>query len=140
MWWWWIFTFIRNCVSIFWFIAKNAKNPKMSFNGQPNMFFGKLISYTCDLHLKLDILNPLNIIFWSNSFLRESFDLQPFLSKFQKLWNFCMIWFFIKIIQWTCTLIKGACFCCIKSLNSIVWLHAFLLILKKKCNLDTWYS
>jgi hypothetical protein len=40
--------------------------PKMSFNGQLNMFSGKIISYTCDLHLKLDILNPLNIIFWSN--------------------------------------------------------------------------
>jgi hypothetical protein len=26
------------------------------------MFFGKIISYTCDMHLKLDILNPLNII------------------------------------------------------------------------------
>jgi hypothetical protein len=31
------------------------KNPKMSFNGQSNMFFGKIVSYTCDLHLKLDI-------------------------------------------------------------------------------------
>jgi hypothetical protein len=36
----------------------------MSFNGQLNMFFGMLISFTCDLHLKLDILNPLNIIFY----------------------------------------------------------------------------
>jgi hypothetical protein len=34
----------------------------MSFNGPPNMFFGKVISYTCNLHLKLYILNPLNII------------------------------------------------------------------------------
>ncbi len=32
----------------------------MSFDGQPNMFFGKIISCTCDLHLKLDILNLLN--------------------------------------------------------------------------------
>jgi hypothetical protein len=39
------------------------ENPKMSFNGQPNMFFGKIISYTCDLQLKLNILNPFNIFF-----------------------------------------------------------------------------
>jgi len=35
----------------------------MSFNGQPNMFFGKIISYTSELHLKLEILKPLNIMF-----------------------------------------------------------------------------
>jgi hypothetical protein len=35
----------------------------MNFNGQPNMVFGKIISYPCDLHLNLDILKPLNIIF-----------------------------------------------------------------------------
>jgi len=47
------------------------------------MFFGKIISCTCDLHLKLDNLNPLNIFFLSNAFLNESFALQPFPSKFQ---------------------------------------------------------
>jgi hypothetical protein len=36
------------------------------------MFFGRIISYTCDLHLKLDILNPLNIFFFSK-WLNESF-------------------------------------------------------------------
>jgi hypothetical protein len=30
------------------------------------MFFGKIISYTCDLHLELNILNPLNIMFMPN--------------------------------------------------------------------------
>jgi hypothetical protein len=30
---------------------------------------------TCDLHLMLDILNPLNIIFLSNGFKNESFAL-----------------------------------------------------------------
>jgi hypothetical protein len=49
------FTSIHNYVWIFLFIAKNIENPKMSFNGQPNMFFDKIISYTCDMHLKLDI-------------------------------------------------------------------------------------
>ncbi len=36
-----------------------------------------------DLHLKLNILNPLNIIFWLNGFKNEFFALQPFPSKFQ---------------------------------------------------------
>ncbi len=36
----------------------------MSFNGQPNMLFGMIICYTCDMHLKLNILNPLNIFFY----------------------------------------------------------------------------
>jgi hypothetical protein len=56
----------------------------MSFNGQPNMFFSKIISSTCDVHLKLDILNPLTIIFLSNGLKDESFALQPFPSKFQE--------------------------------------------------------
>ncbi len=55
----------------------------MKFNEQPNMFFGKIIYYTCDLLLKLDILNPLNIFFWSNGKKNESFALSPFPSKFQ---------------------------------------------------------
>jgi hypothetical protein len=56
-------------------MQKIPKNPKIGFNGQPNMFFGMFISFTCNLHLKLDILNPLNIIFLSNGFKNESFAL-----------------------------------------------------------------
>jgi hypothetical protein len=47
------------------------------------MFFDMFISCTCDLHLKLNILNPLNVIFLSNGIKNESFALQPFPSKFQ---------------------------------------------------------
>jgi hypothetical protein len=47
------------------------EDPKMSLNGQPNIFFGKINSYTCDLHLKLNILNTLNIFVLKN----ESFAL-----------------------------------------------------------------
>jgi hypothetical protein len=54
----------------------------MYFYGQLTMFFDKIISYTCDLHLKPDILNPLNI-FLLNGSQNESFALQPFLSKLQ---------------------------------------------------------
>jgi len=42
------------------------------------MFFGMFISFTCDLHLKLDILNPLNIFFYQMVYKKESFP-----SKFQ---------------------------------------------------------
>jgi len=56
-------------------MQKIPKNPKMSFNGQPDMFFGMFNSFTCDLHLKLNILNPLNIIFLSNGLKNESFAL-----------------------------------------------------------------
>jgi hypothetical protein len=58
--------------------------PKMNFNGQPNMFFGKIFSYTCDLHLKLNILNPLNTIcFFKWFFFLNSFSLQPSPSNFK---------------------------------------------------------
>jgi len=45
-------------------MQKIVENPKVTFNGQPNMFFDMFIFYTCDLHLKLNILNPLNTIFF----------------------------------------------------------------------------
>ncbi len=64
-------------------MQKILKNPKMSLNGQTNMFFSMFISNTCDLHLKLNILNPLNIIFLSEGSKNESFALQHFPSKFQ---------------------------------------------------------
>jgi hypothetical protein len=86
MWKWWFLTCIHNYVSIFWFIAKNVKNPlksQMNFNGQPNMFFGNIISYTCNLHLKLNILNPLDIFFllnnWKMNLLLQNFKTLKFL-------------------------------------------------------------
>jgi hypothetical protein len=39
------------------------------------MFFDKIIFYTCDMCLKLNILNPLNIFFVSSDFLNEFFAL-----------------------------------------------------------------
>jgi hypothetical protein len=46
------------------------------------MFFDKIIFCTCDLHLKLNILNSLNIIVLSNGLKNESFFLQFFFLKF----------------------------------------------------------
>jgi hypothetical protein len=128
MWQWWFFT----CVSIFLFIARNTKNPKMSFNRQPNMFFGKIISCTCDLHLKLNILNPLNIIVFPNHFKKKSFALQPFPSKFHNHESF--VWFGYSSSSSNGHVFSqnGTCFHCIKSLKSIVWLYAFILIFFQK--------
>jgi len=64
-------------------MQKILKNLKMSFNKQPNMFFGMFSSYICYLHLKLYILNPLKSIVLSNGFLKKSFALERFPSKFQ---------------------------------------------------------
>jgi hypothetical protein len=64
-------------------MQKFPKNLKMSFSEQPNMFLGMFISLTCDLHLKLDILNPMKMIFFLNGLKNEFFAMQPFLSKFQ---------------------------------------------------------
>jgi hypothetical protein len=79
--------------------SKNSQNNlKMSFNGHQTCF-NKNIFCTCDLHLKLDILNPLNIIYSSNNFLNELFSLQPFpLNKISRLWNFCIIWLCICLL------------------------------------------
>jgi len=54
----------------------------MSFNGQLNMFFGKIVSFIYALHITLEILNPLNI-FLSNG-LKKS-PLHPFKKNFKTL-------------------------------------------------------
>jgi hypothetical protein len=44
----------------------------MSFNGQPNMGFWQDYSCTCDLHLKLNIVNPLNESKHDKRYLKSS--------------------------------------------------------------------
>jgi hypothetical protein len=66
-------------------MQKIPENFKMSFNGQPNMFFGMFISFTCDLHLKLDILNSLNIIFLSNGLKMNPLPSSLFFQNFKTL-------------------------------------------------------
>jgi hypothetical protein len=55
------------------------------------MFFGKIISYTFDMHIRLDILNPLNIIVLSSGLKHEFSAFKPFLSNFQNFDIF--VWF-----------------------------------------------
>jgi hypothetical protein len=50
----------------------------MGFKNQLNMFFHIIISYTCDVHLKLEILNLMDIKKKPNYLIKESFPLQPF--------------------------------------------------------------
>jgi hypothetical protein len=85
--------------------------------------FDKIISYTCDLHLQINIFNPL-----LNGLKNEYFVLQPYPSKFQDFKKF--VWFGFSssspnehVFSW-----NGTSFCCTESLKSIVWLYAFLLI------------
>jgi len=126
MWQWWFFICIHNCVSIFWFIARNikiSKNLKLSFNGQPNILFSKIICYTCDLHLKLNILNLSNIMFSPNGKKNESFALQLFSLNFWYDLDFHQIhqmnMYFHK---------KEHVFVVQKNLKFNVWLYAFHFI------------
>jgi hypothetical protein len=75
---------------------------------------------TCDLHLKLNILKPLNIIFLSNGFKNESFALHPFPSKFQDFEIFVCFGFSSSLSNEHVLSSKRACFCYTNSLKSIV--------------------
>jgi hypothetical protein len=55
----------------------------MGFKIQLNTFFHIIISYTCVVHLKLEILNLMDIKKQPNYLRNKSFPLQPFASKFQ---------------------------------------------------------
>jgi hypothetical protein len=132
MWQWWVFTTIHNCVSIFWFTTRKTKNPKMNFNGQPNMFFVKIIYCACDLLLKLDILNLLNILFCQMVRKMNLLPCSPFFQNFKTL-KFLYDLVFHQVHLMNMYFHKnGYAFCYIKSLKSIVWFYAFLLISLKK--------
>jgi hypothetical protein len=92
------------------------------------MFFDKIIFCTCDLHLKLDILNLLNIIFLLNGLKNEFFVLQPFFENLKTL-KFLFDCFFIKFIQWICTFIEGGTFLLYKKFE--IKLYDFMHSLKK---------
>jgi hypothetical protein len=57
----------------------------MNFNGQSNIFFCMFISFTCDLHLKLDILNPLNIFFYKMVLKMNPLPCSLFFQNFKAL-------------------------------------------------------
>ncbi len=124
---------IHNCV---WFvnarIVENLKKSQNGFQWTTKHFFGKIISCTCDLHLKLHILNPLNIIFFINWFFKWVLCLATLFSKYQNFESFVWFGFSSSSSNEHVFSLKWACFCCTKSLKLIVWLYAFLLIFFKK--------
>jgi len=129
------------CLWIFWFLARNVENPwkpQNEFQWTTKHVFGKIISYTCDLCLKLTFWTH-----WILFFVRwliEFFTFHPFPLNFQDFE--ILVWFGFSSNSSNEYVLskKGACFCYKKNLESIEWFYAFLFIpLKKKCNLDIWY-
>jgi hypothetical protein len=102
--WWSFFTLY------FGLMPKMHKIPKWVSMDNQTCCFGKIISFMCDLHLNINILNPLNIYFLLNGFKKWILCLATLSLKISRLWNFCMIWYLIKFIQCTCIFIKGGMF------------------------------
>jgi len=114
----------------------------MSFNRQPNMFFDKIISCTCDLHLKLDILNPLFEPIDCKMVKKMSpLPCSLFLQNF-KIVNFFYDLVFHQVDPMNMYLYRrGHVFVVHKIWNQLCdFMHSFLFFLKKKCSFDTWYN
>jgi hypothetical protein len=109
MWKWWVFTFIHNCVWIFWFTVRNIENPKKSQNEfqwtTKHVFWQNYFLYMW-IAPKATHFEPIEQCFlvkWVLCLTSLSF-------KLLELWHFCMIWFFIKFIQQTCIFIEQGMF------------------------------
>jgi hypothetical protein len=84
------------------------------------MFFGKIVSYTCDLHLKQNILKPLNISFGQ---IVEKISVLPCNYFFQIFKTLKFLYDLVSHQVHTMNVYfhrRGACFCCTKSLKSII--------------------
>ncbi len=55
------------------------------------MVFHMIISCACDLHLKLEIKNLMNVNNYANDWMKESYPLQPITSKYEDFESF--VWF-----------------------------------------------
>jgi hypothetical protein len=90
MWRWWVFTFIHNCVWIFWFLAKNAKTPKNSKNAfqwtiKHVVWQEFFLQY--DLHFKFEPIEHNSFVKWLK---KSHFPCSPFLRNlktFKFLYN-----------------------------------------------------
>jgi hypothetical protein len=138
MWWWWFFTCIHNYVSIFWFIAKNVKNPKkiprwISIDNQTcflTTLFPTHVNAPKARHFELI---EHNYLFQMVKILILCLVIVSF--KISKLWIFFMIWFFIKFTCWTCIFIEGDMFLLHKKFEincMTLWIHFDYFF--KKCN------
>jgi hypothetical protein len=76
-------------------MQKILKNPKMSFNRQPNMFYWQDYFLHMWPTTKVRHFEPIE----HNCFAKWFFK-KVFVIKKKRLRNFSMFWFFIKITQW----------------------------------------
>jgi len=135
MWWWWVFTFTHNCVSIFWFIAinvKNPKNPKLRFNGQPNMFFWQDYFLHMWFALKVKHFEPIEHSFFVNGLKKWILCLVALSFKNSKL-KFLYDLVFHQVHGMNMYFHgRGHVFVVQKIWNQIIWFYAFLCIPLKK--------
>jgi hypothetical protein len=120
--WWWFFTFIHNCVWIFWFNAINVKNPQKSQNEfqwtTKHGFWQDYFLYMWPTS-KARHFEPIEHIFFIKWFKKWVLSLVALSFKISRFWNwkFSFIWFFIKFIQWTCNFIEGGMFLLYKKIE-----------------------
>jgi hypothetical protein len=95
-----------------WFIAKTQKTLKI-----PNEFQWKtkyVFWQNYFLHMwhapKVRHFEPIEHNYFVKWLKTWVLCLVTLSFKISKLWYFCMIWFFIKFIQWTCIFIEGGMF------------------------------
>ncbi len=80
-------------------------------------FLARIFFYTCDLHLKARHFQPIEHNFFIKWLFKLVLRLVALSFKIPRLWNFYTIWFFIKVIQWTCTFIEGGMFLLYKKIE-----------------------
>jgi hypothetical protein len=134
--WWWFFTFIHNCVWIFLFNARNVENLLKSHNEfqwtTKHVFWQAYFLHMWPKHLKLNILNPLNIFFYQMVYKMNPLPCNPFLQSFKTL-KFLFDLVFHQVHPMNIYFHKrGNFFSCTKRYKSIVGLYAFFFIPLKK--------
>ncbi len=133
---------MHNCVWIFWFNARNEKNPRKSqneFQWTTKHVFWQDYFLHMWLASKARHFKPIEHFLIYQMVLKTShLPCSPFLQNLKTL-KFYMIWFFIKFIQWMCTFIKGDTFLLYKKfkINCMTLCILFNLFIFK-CTLETW--
>jgi len=110
-----VLTFIHNYVWKFWFITRNVKNPKTSQN--EFQWTTKHVFWQ-DYFLHMWPTPKTLWTHWTYFFVKWFKKWVLCLTTlFLKFWHFCAFWFFIKVIQWTCTFLEGGMWCAPNSLR-----------------------
>jgi hypothetical protein len=131
------------CINILVYNQKHKKSqkiPKWVLMNNQTYFFGKIISYTCDLHLKLNILNPSNIFFYQMVKKMSLLPCNLFLQNFKTLkFLYDLIFYQVHPMNMYSHR-KGHDFVVYIFWNQLYdSMHSFDFIFFK-CKLNTWYS